>query len=173
MLVTLTPHPDMPSAHVDRIEVDIERREDFIGLRYTVFGHVGRVRWPGAAEPDRADGLWRHTCFEAFAPTDDGYREFNLSPSGAWASYTFEGYRSGMAPADERAQVLNLEATEAWVTLEALIEVPPGALRIGLAAVIEDIDGGISYWALAHAPGKPDFHHPDSFALTLPPPEPA
>ena len=38
---------------------------------------------------------------------------------------------------------------------------------------MKDVDGGISYWALAHPPGKPDFHHPDSFALTLPPPEPA
>ena len=173
MLVTLTPHPDTPSAHVDRIEIDIERREDFIWLRYAVFGDVGRVRWPEAAEPDRADGLWRHTCFEAFATADDGYREFNLSPSGAWASYKFKGYRSGMTPADERALLLNLEATEAWVTLEALVEAPPEALRIGLSAVIEDIDGVISYWAVAHPPGMPDFHHPDSFVLTLPPPEPA
>ena len=26
----------------------------------------------------------------------------------------------------------------------------------------------MSYWALAHPPGKPDFHHPDCFALELP-----
>lgn len=173
MLVTLTPHPDTPSAAIDRIEVDVERRGEFLWLRYAVYGDLSRVRWPEAAEPDRADGLWRHTCFEVFAPADDGYREFNLSPSGAWASYRFEGYRSGMARADERAQVLELEATEAWVTLEALVEAPPEAARIGLSAVIEDVDGNLSYWALAHPPGKPDFHHPDSFALTLPPPEPA
>jgi hypothetical protein len=45
------------------------------------------------------------------------------------------------------------------------------AWQTGLSAVVETKDGGISYWALAHPPGKPDFHHPDSFALTLPPPE--
>ncbi|MDZ4110063.1 MAG: DOMON-like domain-containing protein [Brevundimonas sp.] len=173
MLVTLTPHPDTPFAAIDRIEVDVGRREEFIWLRFAVYGDVGRVRWPEAADPDRADDLWRQTCFEVFVPTDDGYREFNLSPSGAWASYRFDGYRTGMAPADERAQVLGLEATETWATLEALIEPPPGGVCIGLSAVIEEIDGGISYWALAHPPGKPDFHHPDSFALILPPPEPA
>ena len=172
MLVTLTPHPDTPSTAVDRIEVDIERREDFIWLRYAVYGEVGRVLWPQASEPERADELWRHTCFELFAPTDDGYREFNLSPSGAWASYRFDDYRSRMTPSDERVQVLGLETEAAWATLEALVEPPPGATRVGLAAVIEDINGTISYWALAHPPGKPDFHHPDSFALTLPPPEP-
>jgi hypothetical protein len=40
-----------------------------------------------------------------------------------------------------------------------------GGWRIGLAAVIEDTSGHKSYWALAHPPGKADFHHSDSFAL--------
>jgi hypothetical protein len=40
--------------------------------------------------------------------------------------------------------------------------------HLGLSAVIEENDGRISYWALAHPPGKPDFHHPDCFALELP-----
>lgn len=171
MLVTLTPHPETPSSAVQRIEVDVERREDFVWLRYAVFGEVGRVLWPETVEPERAHELWRHTCFEAFAPTDDGYREFNLSPSGAWASYRFDGYRSGMTVAEERAEVLDLEPTEIWVALEALVEVPAHVTRIGLSAVIEDVEGNISYWALAHPAGKPDFHHPDSFALVLPAPE--
>jgi hypothetical protein len=34
-----------------------------------------------------------------------------------------------------------------------------------LAAVIEDTRGDKSYWALAHPPGKADFHHSDTFAL--------
>jgi hypothetical protein len=44
--------------------------------------------------------------------------------------------------------------------------------RLGLSAVIEDMAGGKSYWALAHPPGKADFHHADSFARELPPMEP-
>jgi hypothetical protein len=42
-----------------------------------------------------------------------------------------------------------------------------GRLRIGLSAVIEGKDGALSYWALRHAPGKPDFHHRRAFALEL------
>ncbi len=45
-------------------------------------------------------------------------------------------------------------------------------LKLGLSVVIEDVDGNLTYWALAHPSDKPDFHHPDSFVLTLPP-EPA
>ena len=44
---------------------------------------------------------------------------------------------------------------------------PKGKVRIGLSAVIEEADGSLSYWALRHAPGKPDFHHQDAFALEL------
>jgi hypothetical protein len=40
-------------------------------------------------------------------------------------------------------------------------------LRIALSAVIEDERGSVSYWALKHAPGKPDFHHPAGFILEV------
>jgi len=35
--------------------------------------------------------------------------------------------------------------------------------------VIEEKDGAKSYWALAHPPGAPDFHHRDCFAIELAP----
>jgi hypothetical protein len=38
---------------------------------------------------------------------------------------------------------------------------------LGLAAVLEDRQGRLSYWALAHLADRPDFHHPDSFILEL------
>ena len=38
-------------------------------------------------------------------------------------------------------------------------------LKLALTAVVEDGSGRLSYWALRHAPGKPDFHHPDGFVL--------
>jgi hypothetical protein len=42
---------------------------------------------------------------------------------------------------------------------------------IGLTAVVEEVDGTKSYWALAHAPGPPDFHNADCFTARLPAPE--
>jgi len=41
--------------------------------------------------------------------------------------------------------------------------------HLGLSAVIEETSGRRSYWALAHPPGKADFHHPDCFAHELSP----
>jgi hypothetical protein len=39
---------------------------------------------------------------------------------------------------------------------------------MGISAILVERDGRKSYWALAHPPGEPDFHHPDCFALELP-----
>ena len=63
------------------------------------------------------------------------------------------------------AQILELEAS---IRLERLSrDYARTPLELGLSAVIEDGEGGLSYWALAHTGSKPDFHHRGSFALTL------
>lgn len=172
MRVSLTPNPETLWPPIHRIEVEIRRRGDQLWLNYLISGDTSRVRWPGPAAAERTDGLWAHTCVEAFIRTDTGYHEFNLATSGQWASYRFDGYRQGMTVADEEVVLKSLEGRGDYTDIGGLFDLPPGADRLALSAVIEDVDGGVSYWAFAHAPGKPDFHHPDSFALILPPPEP-
>ena len=138
-------------------------------LRFGVEGDVDAVKWPAETPQGRGAELWKHTCFEVFVRTADGYREYNLSPSGQWATYAFDGYRNGMKEAEEVATVPGMDGGADYVALEARIELPLDAEGpFGLSAVIETIDGAISYWALAHPAEKPDFHHPDSFILTLP-----
>jgi hypothetical protein len=44
------------------------------------------------------------------------------------------------------------------------------ALSSPIAAVVEDVTGACSYWALHHPPGAPDFHHRDAFVLRVEPP---
>lgn len=166
MRVTLTPHPTTPGPDIE-ITVEAERRGERLWLRYVVDGDVDGLEWPTPAT-GRADDLWKHTCFEVFVRTADGYREFNLSPSGQWAGYRFDGYREGMAQAAGVAEAPVLGGGADYVGLETVIDLPPGAQALGLSAVIEETDGRISCWALAHPSDKPDFHHPDSFVLEIP-----
>jgi hypothetical protein len=49
---------------------------------------------------------------------------------------------------------------ERWRTAHA-------KLKIALSAVIEDESGRVTYWALKHAPDKPDFHHAAGFILEV------
>jgi hypothetical protein len=175
---TLQPHPDTPAdtsaKSVDSITVAI----DFLPggslqLIYRLRGRIDALRLPSAAVGNRADGLWRHTCCEAFMRTPDSqaYREFNFSPSTQWQAYVFTDYRVGglLEPAADPRIGCRLLPTE-YILRATLNEqnLPPGAaLRLGLSVVIETGDGAISYWALRHPPGKPDFHHPDTFDLEL------
>lgn len=178
----LIPHPDTPCPAVASIEVDIEAAESrTLLLRYILAGQVADLAIPAPAPSRRADELWRRTCFEAFLRPEHGqaYYEFNLAPSSEWAAYRLSGYREGLAPiadiapprikVEQDAERLILTAA---IDLSAVRDFPPGAARrLGLSAVIEAADGSKAYWALAHAAGKPDFHHPDCFALRLEAPD--
>jgi hypothetical protein len=176
--VQLLAHPYTPGEWVWSIsaEVALEAPATLV-CRYSLHGEVRRLVVPVARAGRRADGLWRHTCFEVFAAADPaaGYYEFNFSPSLEWAAYRFSEYREGMVPANlSRAPGLQARKTAdrleltAHVHLEGLAELSsPQLLRLGLTAVVEDDGGSLSYWALRHAAGNPDFHDPDSFALEL------
>jgi len=175
----LLAHPDTPGEWVWSISAEVQLHTPAtLVCHYELHGEVERLRVPAARAGRRADGLWQHTCFEVFAAAQagQGYYEFNFSPSLEWAAYRFSEYREGMAPANlTRAPGLSarrssdkLELT-AHLHLEGLAELTRGPLlHLGLTAVVEDESGSLSYWALRHASGNPDFHDPDAFALELP-----
>ena len=169
MRLELKLHPDCTCRAVERIEVEVARpAADALALRYIVTGNIGDIRLAPAAAPARTDELWTTTCFEAFVSDVGGYTEFNFAPSTQWAAYRFEGYRAGMqnAPASPAIQLSLLEAR---LDLRACAPLTPSAVRLALTAVIEEVNGAKSYWSLRHPPGKPDFHHADSFAYELNP----
>src|SRR4029079_8914762 len=180
MRQSLRRHPDSPSLVRVNIEVEIAHpRADSLVLSYFVTGKISEICMPPIVAPARTDELWRHTCFEAFVHASSGaeYYEFNFAPSTQWAAYRFSSYRSGMCPAAEtgppsiEVRVSTESFTlQASLTLKHLSGSPRKALwSLGLSALIEDTEGQKSYWALAHPPGKPDFHHADCFAYQFSP----
>jgi hypothetical protein len=169
----LLKHPDSCSSVAENIEVEVMRPGvNSLVLSYIVTGRMNDVRMPPVTAAARCDGLWQHTCFEAFvcASSGDEYYEFNFAPSTQWAAYRFTSYRSGMCIAAEiSTPSIDVRSSPDCYTLQASLDLdslssPRKALwRLGLSAVIEDINGGKSYWALMHPAGKPDFHSADSF----------
>ena len=141
-------------------------------LCYFVTGSISDLRLPPVTAAARTDELWRNTCFEVFVRTSPGagYYELNFAPSTQWAAYRFDGYRSGMRAAVEiSAPRVEVKTTPQCCALQASLDLArfprDGRWRLGLSAVIEETSGRKSYWALAHPPGKADFHHADCFAL--------
>jgi len=156
--------PFRPHEAVRAISARLARAGSAVAIEYRLEGDIARLRIP-----DKMTGgeLWQHTCFEIFAapPGMPSYLEFNFSPSGDWASYSFSSYRRGtrFASADPR---IKARITPDAMELAATIDLP-GAHSVGLSAVIEDADGALHYWALKHPGAKPDFHHRDAFAARL------
>ena len=178
MRKSLKRHPSAPCEAVTRIDVEIARpRADRLRLSYAVTGNMRDLCLPAATAPTRCDGLWQHTCFEAFirAPSGRAYYEFNFAPSLQWAAYRFSGYRSGMRVANEigrpRIEIRSDEThyeLQTALALGRLSDLPSDAAwELGVSAVIEETSGRKSYWALEHPPGKADFHHSDCFAYEL------
>lgn len=167
-------HPDTPSKALESVIVEFEREAGSLWLRYTINISPDDLALPAPAAAVHKDGLWQTTCIEAFVrdAVGEGYAEFNFSPSSEWAAYRFSGYRAGMEGMEMKAGPdIGLDSSDSHLALEAAVPLAAGPHRLALSAVIEEADGTKSYWALAHPQGKPDFHHPDCFALDLPAPD--
>jgi hypothetical protein len=162
-------HPHTPCAALRSVRAGVARTSrGSLTAAYCIDGALERVRIPAPGTPAPGERLWQHTCCELFAApaSGAGYREFNFSPSGEWAAYAFTSYREG-APLTTGDPEIRVRRSPVVLELEASVPVEPVTLRIGLCVVIEDAEGALSYWALGHAPGKPDFHHRDAFVLEL------
>ncbi len=179
-IMQLIAHAATPApAAVHRMEATAARAGDgrLLFLDYYLSAEIAALAVPPAADPVRADGLWRHTCFEAFvkARGEPSYLEFNFSPSGAWAAYRFDDYRQGMRPAPvAKAPRASLARDAASLNLQVAVDLAScggiataQVIDVGLAAVVEDRAGERSYWALAHGPGPADFHRSSTWTFSL------
>ncbi|HZR60639.1 MAG TPA: DOMON-like domain-containing protein [Xanthobacteraceae bacterium] len=177
MRVALKIHPDSRCPAVHQVEVEAARPQvGALVLRYVVDGDMRGLVLPPVAEPARTDALWQHTCFEAFIRpgSEAAYYEFNFAPSTRWAAYRFDGYREGMRAADQIGALrIEVDCTPERYTLQVALqcdesfELARATWHVGFSAVLEAVCGDKSYWALAHPPGKPDFHHADCFVAEL------
>jgi hypothetical protein len=173
MLHVLKCHPDSVCDAVVRIDASLTRHAASLALRVIVHGNIAALQIPPAVTAERTDELWKHMCYEAFVRAGDEYYEFNLSPSTQWAAYRFSGYRQDMANAPMTAPAIVVAADATQFELSATLDCSQLSLsstqkwRAGISAVIEEAGGRKSYWALAHAAGKPDFHHAAGFVIEL------
>ncbi|QZH74837.1 MAG: DOMON-like domain-containing protein [Erythrobacter sp.] len=170
----LAAHPAHPPLAVRSVEARIlSQTDNWLRVRWRIDG-PGKMIIPKFAGKGRADNLWQTTCFELFMMPKDGtpaYCEFNLSPSERWAAYDFTDYREGMTQRPfAREPDCAMRMGQAIAIFDAALprsQVPEAPCAIGLAAVIEEVGGVKSYWALSHSKDQPDFHDPACFTKAL------
>ena len=172
--VPLICHSQSDAGGIEAIEVAITRSESGeVALAYRVLGSLHTLEIAAPVTPERVDGLWKKTCFELFIGNyeDEIYLEYNFAPSSQWAAYQFSGYRADMVALETDLPKISAEQTDSVLTVSVVLLLPDAwrdrDLRAGLSAVVATRSGDASYWAAAHPPGKPDFHHRDCFAVQL------
>ncbi|HVM95364.1 MAG TPA: DOMON-like domain-containing protein [Candidatus Acidoferrales bacterium] len=176
--VDLLCHSSTPTDLVRRLSATAHRNAHILSISFQLDAAMDCIRVPKPTAPRMTIGLWEHTCFEAFVtvPGSPAYRELNLSPSSEWAVFAFQSYRE-IAPFPENltAPEITLHRGDNSLQLEATVnldELSPAfeqaELHVGLSAVIEDVEGSLSYWALRHPAAYADFHHADARVLCIP-----
>lgn len=163
-------HPDTAVAWVSGLQAKVRIASGgILELSYRLDGDLSRARIPSPLVPKRVDGLWCHTCFEVFVGSADrsDYLEYNLAPSGHWQAYAFNDYRQNRRLLSAESPSVKCFGARRRFVLQARIRLPtaagPGGSCLGLCAVLEDKNGGLSYWSLRHSLGAPDFHDPATF----------
>ncbi len=174
----LEPHPTSLSDAIDQLAVEIQRTSPLdVSARFRLTGRLDQLNIPGPASAVHTDELWRDTCFEVFLKLVEGeaYEEFNFSPSGQWAAYSFSGYREGMTRATHAVDpTSNIRTAGDEIKVSAKLNLTGSAVLTpdedwvaAVAAVVKSKDASMSYWALAHPVEKPDFHHAGGFVCVL------
>ncbi|MBX3172535.1 MAG: hypothetical protein KF760_34345 [Candidatus Eremiobacteraeota bacterium] len=102
------------------------------------------------------EGLWRRDVAEFFLIAADGsYQEFNLSPTGAWWSARFRGYRDQERECRCTSVVTSAGRSragwKAWLSI-AVAEVIAWE-RFQVTAIL-----GGRYFSTGKCSGEPDFH---------------
>jgi hypothetical protein len=173
-------HPDTADAAIKALYIGVKAhfQNGELWLYYDLVGALGNLLIPEPQKPSETDELWQHTCFEAFIAVEEDevypYHEFNFSPSGHWAAYAFGDYRERKQWRAQSAPAINCMRSQEGLSIKTVIkeaDLPHNPLnrpyRLGLSAVLETKQNELSYWALFHPSGKPDFHHRSGFTLSF------
>ncbi len=159
-----------------RLNVELQIEDNCLTLTYDLYDPENLILIPYPESPTtRVIGLWESTCFELFIreKREDHYFEFNFSFKEKWNCFYFPKPNAHLTewPTDLLPSISRLTPHQLEVNIPLSIFKKgfwqPGRMQLGISAVLEDLQGDLSYWALAHPDNKPNFHHFDSFLINL------
>lgn len=173
---SLQSFPSTESFYNLKITGNIARNSNQLTICYMLRGDFKEIAIaPPSNTRLRKHELWKDTCFEFFVGMKDSlqYWEFNLSLTGHWNVYRFDGYRQGMQ--EETAfTILPFNVQNQADGLALALDVDLGKIisadqeiEIAITTVIKHRNGEVTYWALTHQGAEADFHLRDSFIVEL------
>jgi hypothetical protein len=176
--------PFAPTPHPLKFEVDFQISANQLTIAYYLTGATNHILFldQSPSQSDRADELWKSTCFEWFLKSSHSkkYWEFNVAPTGRWNFYELDDYRTNLQrsalietprfSAHQRPDAMNSYQFKVEANLKNLFEKGNELVKNGrfaVTSVIQWISGEVSYFSLKHPSNKPDFHSNDGFTISL------
>ena len=155
---------------------DIVKDKNFLKIRYYIIGKLENISISKfKKDQERKFCLWEDTCFELFIKSkkQNGYWEFNFSPSTDWNAFRFIEYRKDIK---EEMQIDEIKVfrklSESNLQVDVIIDLAKikqldEKLELAISAIVKDKDDKIYHFALIHNKDEPDFHDPNSFNFIL------
>ncbi|MDD1444212.1 hypothetical protein MEO93_28515 [Dolichospermum sp. ST_sed3] len=148
---------------------------DYLKICYELTGDIYLINIPKLIYGERKNNLWKNSCFEFFVSETNSskYFEFNLSPSSDFNIYAFDDYRTNMKEfIDLKNPSINIINKNDKLFLEIQINIKDLfktkiPLKLGISAIIKDINNECYYFSLVHSKPIPDFHDRNSFIIDL------
>jgi hypothetical protein len=168
----LIPHESTNHPNV-KIESKITVEDLTLKLKYIIVGDILSLKIPKYGDAKFTHGLWNATCFELFLvkKEQNGYVEFNFSPSKEWAIYEFSDYRQKTGDIENITPFIEFFHDE--YSAEMIISFDISTLTMidfehlsgAFSVVLLTNENELSYWARKHLKDKADFHDLNNFSL--------
>ena len=154
-----------PYGNIDDINVEVifHLQENKLFISFTVKGKVDEYYFPATSKPQRANELWKATCFELFLADSkaETYYELNFSSSLAWNFYALKHYRAEVS----EVKLLNDPIIQVFEENESFkIELELEGFDFSkfdicnLTCILLTKENERTFWSSKKMDEKPDFH---------------
>ena len=164
-------HQLKPFSKTENISINasLKLTKGKIALSFLLKGNLDSYLFPKVEKIQRANELWKATCFELFLANDDEvYYELNFSSSLAWNFYVLDAYRAeskALELEEEPCISFTYKDDECSIVFELESEVLDfeDFKYCNLATILLTRENERRFWAIKHLKDAPDFHNKNNF----------
>ena len=138
-------------------------------LSFKIEGLLENYIFPKEKNINRANELWKATCFELFLADSkkEEYYELNFSPSKEWNFYHLNNYRTELEEVEEVLFTIDTVFIENRYEVKISLEPKEGSFPFfdiyNSATILLTSDKKRTFWSLNKMKDIPDFHCKDFF----------
>ncbi|CAA6816502.1 MAG: Unknown protein [uncultured Sulfurovum sp.] len=152
------------------IETSIYLTATSMQITFIIKGALETYVFPQKSQPQRANELWKSTCFELFLGNSqkEAYYELNFSSSLAWNFYYLRSYRAELQELKLLSEPkISVKENEEVFKIVFELETETFSFKdfdsYNVASVLLTKEHECTFWSLKAFTDVPDFHHQDNF----------